>query len=97
MKESAEYVELVADGLTIYLSEQASGTNPLIQGEAIRNYERYWTPIHLDFIVPNLNQCVTVVLEMGGKKEGEKSGDWGSVAFCSDPFGNGFCILEYNV
>ena len=96
VKNKAEYVELVAEGLTIYLGEKASGTNPLIHGEAVRRYERHWTPVHLDFIVSNLDQCVAAVLEMGGAKEGVKSGDWGSVAFCSDPFGNGFCIMQYH-
>ncbi len=73
VKNKAEYVELVAEGLTIYLGEKASGTNPLIHGEAVRRYERHWTPVHLDFIVSNLDHCVAAVLEMGGAKEGVKN------------------------
>ena len=96
VNERAKYTELVADGLTIYLGEKASATNPLIQGVAVRSYERHWTPVHLDFVVSNLDQCVATVLEMGGSKEGGKSGDWGKIAFCSDPFGNGFCIMQYS-
>lgn len=96
VKESAEYVELVAEGVTLYLGEKAAGSNPLIEGEAARCYERHWTPIHLDFIVSNLDQHVAAVLAHGGKKEGESRGDWGAVAFCADPFGNGFCIMTHN-
>lgn len=96
VKEGEEYTELSADGLKMYLIERAAGTNPLVVGEAARNYERHWTPIHLDFAVPNIEQCVASILEMGGVREGEESGDWGSAAYCADPFGNGFCVMQYN-
>ena len=95
VKKETEHAELSASGLTVYLSEKAAGTNPLIVGQAVRHYERHWTPIHLDVIVSDIEQCISSVLEMGGVKEGEKSGDWGSIAFCSDPFGNGFCVMQY--
>lgn len=91
-----EYSELFFDGVKIYLIEKAQGSNPLIRGKATRNYERHWTPIHLDFHVSNLSQAVASIVELGGIKEDEKSGDWGSAAFCADPFGNGFCIMQYN-
>ena len=96
VEKKEQYTELVADGLTIYLAENAAGTNPLINGKAARNYERHWTPIHLDVHVSDIDKSVSMVAELGGIKEGEKSGDWGSVAFCADPFGNGFCLMQYN-
>jgi predicted enzyme related to lactoylglutathione lyase len=37
-----------------------------------------------------------MVVDLGGIKEGEKSGEWGSAAFCADPFGNGFCLMQIN-
>jgi len=93
--EGEEYTELSADGLKMYLIERAAGTNPLVTGEAVRSYDRHWTPIHLDFAVSNFEQCLASVIELGGEKEGEESGDWGSAAFCADPFGNGFCVMQY--
>jgi len=96
VKKGPEYSELIADGLTIYLGENAAGTNPLIDGDAIRNYNRHWTPIHLDFTVSNLEECVSSVIRLGGVKEEEKRGDWGSIAFCADPFGNGFCVMQHS-
>lgn len=96
IKEGDEYTELSFDGLKMYLIARENGTNPLITGEAVRNYERHWTPIHLDFHVSNIDQCISSIIELGGVKEGESSGDWGSAAFCADPFGNGFCVMEYN-
>ena len=96
VEKKEQYTELSANGLTVYLAENAAGTNPLVNGKAVRNYERHWTPIHLDFHVSDLNKSVSMVMKLGGVKEGEKSGDWGSVAFCADPFGNGFCLMQYN-
>jgi len=96
VQKKEQYTELLADGLTIYLAENAAGTNPLIIGEAARSYKRHWTPIHLDVHVSDLEKCVSIVVELGGIKEGEKCGDWGAVAFCADPFGNGFCLMQYN-
>ncbi len=96
VQKKAQYTELLADGLTIYLGENEAGTNPLINGKASRNYERHWTPVHLDVHVSDIDSCVSKVIELGGIKEGDKSGDWGSVVFCADPFGNGFCVMQYN-
>lgn len=95
VKEGEEYTELSFDGLKMYLAKRDSGSNPLIVGESSRNFERHWTPVHLDFHVSNIESCVDKINELGGKKEGESSGDWGSVAFCADPFGNGFCVMQY--
>lgn len=95
-KENNEYTELSFDALKMYLIARENGTNPLIEGEAVRNYERHWTPIHLDFHVSNIKRCVASIIQLGGAKEGESSGDWGSAAFCADHFGNGFCLMEYS-
>jgi len=94
VEKKSDYSELVLDGLTIYLAENPEGSNPLVNAQAVRSYERHWTPVHLDFKVSDLEQCVSSIVALGGKKEGEKSGDWGAIAFCADPFGNGFCVMQ---
>ena len=96
VEKKEQYTELLADGLTIYLAENAAGTNPLMNGKVTRNYDRHWTPVHLDVHVSDLEKHVSMVEQLGGIKEGEQSGDWGSIAFCADPFGNGFCLMQYN-
>lgn len=96
INEGDQYAELSADGVKVYLSENAPDTNPLYVGDAVRNYDRHWTPIHLDFTVKDIEACVSKVIELGGVKEGGKSGDWGSIAYCADPFGNGFCVMQLN-
>jgi predicted enzyme related to lactoylglutathione lyase len=37
-----------------------------------------------------------IILALGGSHEGGESGDWGSIAYCADPFGNGFCLIKMN-
>ena len=93
---SDNQAELSANGLTIYLLERAGGTNPLSRGDAMRNYERHWTPVHLDITVSSLDKSVTAITQLGGTVEESQSGDWGSIAFCADPFGNGFCVMQMN-
>ena len=34
------------------------------------------------------------VKQLGGSVESIKRGDWGAAAFCADPFGHGFCLIE---
>jgi len=91
-----QYSELTSDGLKIYLSEYAAGTNPLVVGKDVRNYERHWTPVHIDINVPDIGKSLSLIEELGGVKEGEKNGEWGTIAFCADPFGNGFCVIQYD-
>ncbi len=87
-------VVLSVENSDIYLQEKKSGTNPLPSGDTVRNYDRHWTPIHLDFLCDNVEEVLVKILKFGGKHEGGESGDWGSIAHCSDPFGNGFCLIN---
>ena len=78
----------------IYLQEKEPGTKPLISNNVARDYQRHWTPIHLDFLCDNVNEIVARILKLGGSHEGGERGDWGTIAYCTDPFGNGFCIIN---
>lgn len=96
VSDQGEYIELSHDGLTVYLSEKASGSNPLLDGVAERNYARHWTPVHLDFHVDDIESTMRKIQQLGGVKEGFEQGEWGCAAFCADPFGNGFCVMQVN-
>lgn len=85
---------LSAENVTIYLLLKSSDSNPLLSGSARRNFARHWTPVHLDFSVVDLQQTLSLVLQHGGSHEGTETADWGSIAYCADPFGNGFCIVK---
>ena len=92
--QGSNMVVLGTENCDIYLQEKAAGTKPLSSSDTVRDYNRHWTPIHLDFITENIDELVKKIIELGGLHEGGESGDWGSIAYCSDPFGNGFCVIN---
>lgn len=86
---------LSAGNVDIYLLEKQAGTNPLADGDSVRrSYTRHWTPIHLDFGVDDVDAAVKQIVNAGGASEGAEKGDWGAIAYCVDPFGNGFCVIR---
>lgn len=85
---------LDADGTTVHLSLKAEGTRATPVPGSARTYARHWTPVHVDFDVDDLDAVATKVEHLGGHIEETKRGEWGTAAFCADPFGNGFCLLS---
>jgi predicted enzyme related to lactoylglutathione lyase len=86
--------ELQGASSPIYLILKPAGTTT--SSSAIRDYRRHWTPIHLDFAVEDLAAAVTRALAAGAKLEGQiESFLWGRQASFSDPFGHGFCLIEF--
>ncbi len=94
VSDGTDITILSADNVSIYLLKKAPGSNPLLRGSASRNYERHWTPVHVDFSVDDLEQALSSILEFGGSYEDSETGEWGSIAYCADPFGNGFCLVK---
>ena len=92
--QGSNMIVLGTENCDIYLQEKKAGTNPLSSSEVVRDYNRHWTPIHLDFITENIDEVVKQIVKLGGLHEGGESGDWGSIAYCADPFGNGFCVIN---
>ena len=79
----------------ICLLEKAPGSIPSSHTKEARHYERHWTPVHMDLHVDNLKSALAKAIEAGAKQEQLfESPEHGSVAFCSDPFGHGFCLIE---
>ena len=99
LRAGSDTTKLSSDNVNIFLLKKDPQSNPLIIGTSSRNYDRHWTPVHLDFNVSEIDKVVALIQEFGGVHEGSESGDWGAVAFCADPFGNGFCLcqIETNV
>ena len=87
-------IVLSTDNTDIYLIKREAGSAPIKSSDIIRNYQRHWTPIHLDFLREDVTEVISRIEEFGGLHEGGESGDWGSIAYCSDPFGNGFCVIN---
>jgi predicted enzyme related to lactoylglutathione lyase len=87
----------VLHGLNIELCllEKPAGSTPAPGTDDRRRYERHWTPMHLDFHVDDLHDALLRAEAHGAKREQVfENPEHGSAAFCSDPFGNGFCLLE---
>ena len=87
----------VLEGLNMELCllEKPAGSRPAPDTNDQRKYERHWSPVHLDFHVDDLDAALKRVVALGAKREQVfENPEHGSAAFCSDPFGHGFCLLE---
>lgn len=84
---------LDANNVTVCMHQKPTGTPSSPHGPA-RHYERHWTPVHLDLHVPDFDAVLATLRAAGGTIENEFR-DQGPMpaAFCSDPFGNGFCVI----
>lgn len=94
LRDQGNMCVLSAGNSDLYLLEKEPGSQSSAAAESLRTYERHWTPVHLDFGVDDVEKALALVLELGGKVEGKESGDWGAIAYCVDPFGHGFCLIN---
>lgn len=61
-----------------------------------RDYHRHWTPVHLDFTVDDMESAIRRLRALGATLDREiQEREWGRMANIADPFGNGFCLLEF--
>jgi predicted enzyme related to lactoylglutathione lyase len=89
-------VELVGASSAIYLLKHAAGTLATTSSSQRRDFARHWTPVHLDFVVPRIEPAVARAQNAGARLEGEvRTHKWGRIAVLADPFGNGFCLIEF--
>ena len=90
------WVELVGALSPIDLLAEPAGGKASPTAEARRDYGRHWTPVHLDFSVPDLDAAVKRAVDAGATLDREiQARPWGRMANMADPFGNGFCLLEF--
>jgi predicted enzyme related to lactoylglutathione lyase len=88
--------ELLGAGSPIYLLEKAPGTVAGPVPAERRCYARHWTPVHLDFVVPDLDAAVETAVVAGARLEGPAvTHAWGKIAPLSDPFGHGLCLIQF--
>lgn len=94
--EAFAAVELVGACSRIYLLAKAAGTAPSAGSQTRRNYQRHWTPVHLDFVVGDIDAAVQRAQAAGATLETKtETQEWGRVALMADPFGHGFCLLQF--
>jgi predicted enzyme related to lactoylglutathione lyase len=88
--------EMVGASSNLYLLTKPSGSSASPRFPLARDYRRHWTPVHLDFEVDDLESALQRALAAGAKLEGEvQKFPWGRIAMMSDPFGHGFCLLQF--
>jgi predicted enzyme related to lactoylglutathione lyase len=91
-----EAVELLGGSSPIYLLLKREGTSPSEFTSQRRTYERHWSPVHLDFAVPDIDIAVEKALRAGAIMEKPvELTEWGRIAMFADPFGHGFCLLQF--
>jgi len=92
--QGEKMIILEIDKTQLYLIKCAADSKPIPSQQIKRTYKRHWTPVHLDFLCDDVDQAVENILLHGGSCEGRESDDWGTIAYCSDPFGNGLCVIN---
>ena len=89
-------VELIGGSSAILLLAKPSGTEVSSAADQKRTYERHWTPVHLDFVVDDVEVGVDRALAAGAQlEESIETYEWGKLARMSDPFGHGICLVQF--
>ncbi len=63
VERNPDWARLALDGQTFWLCPFAAGPH----GTITRDFRRHWTPIHLDFIVDDVDKAVERALAAGGR------------------------------
>jgi predicted enzyme related to lactoylglutathione lyase len=91
-----DVAELTGASATIYLLQKPAGTPAVKRPPIARDFHRHWTPVHFDLVVADVDAAAARAVAAGAQPETGHV-DWkGSrcVSF-SDPFGHGFCFIQF--
>jgi predicted enzyme related to lactoylglutathione lyase len=90
-----DFVELLGWEAPVYLLAKNAGT--VGAGGDLRRYERHWTPFHLDVVVADVDAAVERAVAAGAQLEAPaRDAPYGRIAMLADPFGHGFCLLQFS-
>jgi predicted enzyme related to lactoylglutathione lyase len=66
------------------------------EGPIPHDFQRHWTPLHLDFFVNDFDSAVERAIKAGAKLDRPilRRRDRGDMANMSDPAGNGFDLIQ---
>jgi predicted enzyme related to lactoylglutathione lyase len=89
-------VELIGAASPVYLLVKQNDTPANAASGERRRYGRHWTPVHLDFAVPDLDAAVAGAIAAGATRDSApETHAWGKIAHMADPFGHGFCLIQF--
>ncbi len=92
-----DFVELLGLEAPLYLLVKPEGSAIAPAGGDTRHYERHWSPIHPDIVVDDLDAAVSVAVAAGAIVEAPtREAAYGRIAMLADPFGHGFCLIQFN-
>ena len=87
-------LELLGADVPLYLLRKAEGT-PGVEG-APREYRRHWTPVHVDVVVEDFDEALIRAVAAGAIQEGAvREAGWGRIVQLGDPYGHGWCLLQF--
>jgi uncharacterized glyoxalase superfamily protein PhnB len=88
--------EMLGASSPVYLSVKPAGTAASSVCPVSRDYRRHWTPVHFDIAVEDVDVAVREARAAGATLEGEiQAYRWGRMGTMSDPFGHGFCFVQF--
>lgn len=88
--------ELIGGPAPIYLLAKCASTPAWKNADQHRHYGRHWTPVHLDMVVDDIDAAVARAIAAGATQEQPTATDnWGKLALMADPFGHGFCFVQF--
>src|SRR5882724_9314805 len=89
-------LEMLGSSASIYLLVKSPGTSASDTTSHRRSYQRHWTPVHLDFVVEEIEPAVQRAVLAGARLEQPiATHKWGELALMADPFGHGFCFVQF--
>jgi predicted enzyme related to lactoylglutathione lyase len=90
----AHAAELSGWPVRVYPLQKPEGS--LAAGESLRRYDRHWTPVHLDVVVEDVAAALSQAVAAGARAETDIGIEvWGKIVGLADPFGNGFCLIQF--
>jgi uncharacterized glyoxalase superfamily protein PhnB len=64
--------------MTIKLLAKPTGSRASVNSPQHRDYQRHWTPVHLDFVVEDVHAAIQKAQAAGAQLEGEiQTHEWG--------------------
>lgn len=90
----SEVLEMLGGTAPLYLLQKAPDSIGARNDE--RDYQRHWMPMHVDVVVDELKPALERALAAGAIKEGLiREANWGRIVQLADPFGHGWCLLQF--
>lgn len=92
-----DVAEMHGAACTLYLLQNPAGSSATATAAISRDYARHWTPVHMDFVVDDLDVAAARAEAASARREAEPVIWRGSTCITyADPFGHGFCLIHFD-